>query len=138
MPTVSAACGFSPTERTRSPNGVRNSTQLVPATTANMAKKIGLFSKSCEPMIGMSESRGIDRVPVGTPADTPVSTMTSERRKPVRPSASRLITTPEMIWSTRKVTDSRAWSKPMRPPVARATSTAAQSAQVVLASPRSA
>ena len=38
--------------------------------------------------------------------DARAATITSERRKPVSPSASRLITTPEMIWSTRNVTDS--------------------------------
>ena len=37
------------------------------------------------------------------------------------PSASRLITTPEMIWSTRNVTETSACSAAMRPPVSTAT-----------------
>ena len=52
---------------------------------------------------------------VGTPVVIPVSTITSERRNPVTPRANRLITTPEMIWSTRNVTDSRAWSSGDQP-----------------------
>ena len=58
MPSVSVACGFSPTARTRSPKGVRNSTQAVTPTIANMAKKIGLFVNSCGPTMGMSDSSG--------------------------------------------------------------------------------
>ena len=67
--------------------------------------------------------------PVGTPVEIPESTSTSERRNPVTPRASRLITTPEMIWSTRNVTDRRAWSSAMSPPVSSATPTASHSAQ---------
>ena len=55
-----------------------------------------------------------------TPVAMPRGTITCERRKLVRPSASRLITTPEMIWSTRKLTDTSACSAAMRPPVSTA------------------
>ena len=72
---------------------------------------------------------------MGTPVEMPVSTSTSERRKPVSPRASRLITTPAMIWSTRKVTARSASSSAMSPPVSRAIPTAAHSAQESWASP---
>ena len=52
----------------------------------------------------MSESPGSAIAAVGTPVEMPVGMITSERRNPVSPSASRLMTTPEMIWSTRRLT----------------------------------
>ena len=99
---------------------MRNSTNQVAATITNIAKKIGLFVKSWSPTTGMSESKGIEIADVLTPVEMSRGTMTCERRKLVVPSASRLITTPEMIWSTRKVTDTTEWSAPISPPVSTA------------------
>ena len=50
----------------------------------------------------MSDSRGIEISEVETPVEISRGTITCDRRKLVSPSASRLMTTPEMIWSTRK------------------------------------
>ena len=51
------------------------------------------------------------------------------------PRARRLTTTPEMIWSTRNVTDIRAWSAAIRPPVTTATPIDAHSQDTELALP---
>jgi hypothetical protein len=72
---------------------------------------------------------------VGTPVEMPDGMITSERRNPVMPRASRLMTTPEMIWFTWRLTESRAWRSEMRPPVSTATPTESQRAPVPWASP---
>ncbi len=98
MPTVSAACGCSPHDRTRSPHGVRYITSHVRKTMTYIAKWIGPPVKIVSPTIGISDSSGMPISDVDTPLLKPDGTITSERRNPVRPRANRLITTPDTIW----------------------------------------
>ena len=67
-------------------------------------KKIGSLVNSCGPRIGISERPGRAIGSVGTPVEMPDGMITSDRRNPVIPRASRLMTTPEMIWFTRRLT----------------------------------
>ena len=96
---------------------------------------MGWAVKSWSPTIGMLERPGRAMSGVGMPIETPVGTITSERMKPVTPRARRLITTPEMTWSTRNDTHSRAWSSATSPPVRIATPTDSQRIGALDASP---
>src|SRR6188472_1995846 len=98
MPTVSAAWGCSPQERTRSPHDVWYIHSHERNTITYMAKWIGPPVKMVSPTIGSFESSGRAIVGVVAPLLKPDGTITSVRRKDVRPRATRLMTTPATIW----------------------------------------
>ena len=106
MPSVSAACGFSPHDRTRSPHGVREQHEPRQRHDHEHREEDRLVREEL-----LADHRDASTAPASRsptcsrPSRSRVGTITCDRRKLVRPSASRLITTPEMIWSTRNVTE---------------------------------
>ena len=88
---------------------------------AYIAKWIGPPVKIVSPTIGISESSGRPIVRRRHAFVRPDGTITSERMKPVRPRAKRLITTPETIWLIWYLIDNTACSAASKPPARMAT-----------------
>src|SRR5919108_735959 len=106
-PRVRVASGFSPADRSRSPNRVRFSTKMIGKTSANASGVIGDMSWNARPSpAGSEDRRGMSFAPkFGTPdVDCDADPKNSWDRNRARPRATTLITTPDTMWSTRNVT----------------------------------
>src|SRR5215211_7260418 len=101
-PRLSAARGFSPAERSRSPSTVRFSTHQAATPSTTVSGTTGEISPSPGRSILGSERTA------GDCASWPSPKATMDRKRGT-PRARMLIATPDTIWSTRKVTVATAW-----------------------------
>src|SRR5438876_2238659 len=129
-PSVSAASGYSPTARSRSPNRVRLNTHWLTATSTTPVMIMGDTPVTSGRRAGRSRRRGISMgVNPRTPGDCVAFSKSKMLRKRANPPASRLSATPLMIWSTRNVIVTSAWISPNSRPAATAASTPASGAR---------
>src|SRR5690606_13165983 len=150
MPCTSPAAGYSPQIRSRRPNRVRHNSHTVNGTNTRApivtqgARVTNPLARSArsetrnQSFLPIHPNRSgdvqppilpparIGRVALPTPGtrgdwviDHPgISTIDDRNR--VRPGARMLMATPEMMWSTPKLTVATAWSRPPRAPPTRA------------------
>ena len=112
-PSESAAAGCSPTERSRRPNGVRNTTNHVIGTRMNARYTRGLNDNWSMPNSCHDGRRLRMGVLVAVLLYRPDSTTAG------MPMAIRLMAVPLMIWSARYLMDTTAWIQPTKPPTTR-------------------
>src|SRR5690625_4662866 len=124
MPTVSAALGCSPTDRTRSPHLLPNKKICNRMIAAYIRYTRMFWLNNTGPMMGNSDRNG-----TGSAGNrnrwfkSGFSVSTVEKKNVVSPSTNTFSTTPTMIWSTQYFTLKNTSSSPTRAPATGAAST---------------